>query len=73
MLNCGKLIIVNFTLLSDIDNRKPLSESLAAYVIHFFFLAGVSVLFSSGNQPLHFTKNYSPSKLSGRLGRRDDP
>ena len=56
MLNCGKLIIVNFALLSDIDNRKPLTESGAAYVIHFLFLAGVSVVFSLGNQPFHFTK-----------------
>ena len=59
MLNCGKLIIVNFALLSDID-RKPLSESgttyMYMYVIHFRFLAGVSVVFSSGNQPFHFTK-----------------
>ena len=54
MLNYGKLIIVNFTLLSDIDNRKPSSESGAAYVIHFLFLAGLSIVFSSGNQPFHF-------------------
>ena len=31
MLNCGKLIIVNFTLPSGIDKRKLLSESGAAY------------------------------------------
>ena len=39
MLSCGKVIIVNFTLLSYIDNRKPTSESGAAYVFHFLFLA----------------------------------
>ena len=55
MLRCGKLIIVNFTLLSDIDTRKPKSQSAAPYVIHFLYLAGLSVVFSSDN-------------LSGRLG-----
>ena len=49
MLNCGKLITVNFTLLSDIDKRKTLIESSAADVIHFLFLAGLSIGFSSGN------------------------
>ena len=29
-----KLIVVNFTLLSDIDNRKATSESGAAYIIN---------------------------------------
>ena len=57
MLNYEKFTLVNFTLLSDIDNRKPSSESDAAYVIHFLFLAGLSVDFNSGNQPFHFTKN----------------
>ena len=58
MLNCGKLIVVNFTLDSDIDNRKPSSELGAAYVMHnFLFLAGLSVVFASGNQPFRFTKN----------------
>ena len=58
MLNCGKLLIVNFILLSDIDNRNPSSESGAAYVIHFLFLAAwVILFFSSGNESFHFTKN----------------
>ena len=68
MLNCGKLTIVNFTLLSDIDNRKQSSESDAAYVIHFLFLAGLSVVFSLGNQPFHFTNKWLPDILSGPLG-----
>ena len=57
MLSCDKLIIVSVTLMSDIDNREPTSESGAAYVIHFLFLAGLSVVFSLGNQAFHFTKN----------------
>ena len=38
MFYCGKLliIIVNFTLLWDIDNRKRTSEWGASYLIHFF-------------------------------------
>ena len=50
-------IIVNVALLSDIDKRKATSESGAAYVIHFLFLAGLSVVFPPGNQTFHFTKN----------------
>ena len=42
MFYCGKLliIIVNFTLLWDIDNRKRTSEWGASYLIHFLFLVG---------------------------------
>ena len=35
-------------------------------------MAGLSVDFSSGNQPLNFTQNWLPDKISGRLGRPDD-
>lgn len=58
-----KLIIVNYTLLSDITNRKPLRSSGAAYAIHFLFWVRLSVVLSSGNQPFQFTKN----KWSGNL------
>ena len=54
MLRCGKFIIVNFTLLSDIDIGKPKSQSGASYLIHFLFLAGLSVVFSSDNQAISF-------------------
>ena len=57
MLSYDKLIIVKVTLLLDIDNRKATSESSAAYVIHFLFLAGLPIVFSLGNQAFHFIKN----------------
>ena len=46
MFYCGKLliIIVNFTLLWDIDNRKRTSEWGASYLIHFLFLLGCPLL-----------------------------
>ena len=57
MLNCSKFVIVNFTftLLSDIDNTK-LTRLLKVIIFHFLFLAGLSIVFSSGNQLFHFTK-----------------
>ena len=39
------IIIVNFTRLWDIDNRKRMSEWGASYVIHFLFLLGYPLLF----------------------------
>lgn len=70
MLSCCKAItvIVYFKLLLDIGNGKPASDLGAACVIHFLFLAGLSTVFSSGNQAFHFTKNWLPSKLPGCLG-----
>ena len=48
------------------------SELGAAYVLHFLFLAWISVVFSSVNQTFYFTENWLPSKLSGGLGQQDD-
>ena len=59
MLNFGKLKIVNFKLLSDTDNRKPLRESGAAYVLHFLFLAALPVVSFFG-QPT-FSENRGES------------
>ena len=67
-------LLLNFTLLSHIDITKPKGKSGAAYVIniHLLFMAGLSSCFFFGNQAFHFTKNWSPSKLSGHLGQPDD-
>ena len=51
MLRCSELIIVNFTLLSDIDITKPKSKSGAAYVIFILnFSSGLSLVLSLVNQ-----------------------
>ena len=60
MLRGSKLIIVNFTVLLDIDIRKPTIKSGDAYVIHFLFLAGLPVVFSLGNQAFHLPKAGHP-------------
>ena len=54
MLNFGKLKIVNFKLLSDTDNGKPLRESGAAYVITFFFLAALPIVSFFGQPNFSF-------------------
>ena len=41
-------------------------------VMYFLFLAGLSIVFSSGNQSFLFSKNLSPGKLSDCVGQLDD-
>ena len=38
---------------------------LEKLIIHFLFLAGLSIVFSSGNQAFILANNWSPGKVSG--------
>ena len=63
MLSFGKLKIVNFKILSDIDDRKPSSESGAAYVIHFLFLAAFLFFFGPPTFSFLLPKSSRPVNL----------
>ena len=70
--SCGKLIVTNFTL-SDIKSIENRQVSRAQFMNNLFSIFGwVDRCFFLGNQPLNFTQNWLPDKLSGHLGRPDD-